>query len=1182
MNEKVRMLAIVAALVVVGAVLWNVQFLSLPDRGSEEDEANRPVTDSVPNAVPPKPAAAPLEDTTEDPPELTEKRPAPEVTLAKNSQRGGRGKLSGTITTIDGTPIPADLVVTLHYIPDEARYDAGFDTVYATLEIDGKKEYEFTNLPFGQFTLFGTSATHSGTFNRKLSAQNREYTTGLSLYPATFISGSVVNTEGEAITNGHVFVTGWETGGRDVKANLYRSRGSEVATDEAGAFYMNNLQQRTPKYRLLAVAPGYAPSVTDLVPIGTTGVQIVLSGGASVSGHVVNQDTNDPAAGIPVVFATEYLLTGQEQTTDEEGAFQFDNLSAGTHRVAVTEDALVVTTDTREVDLNPGQILESIIVHIRTGGSVAGRIYDSESEMGIAGASIQAYPNDTTVAETKTGTSDASGRYVIEGLRDAAYRVNYQSVKGYPENRSYQDRKEIVASIGQRMDNIDFALSRGLRVAGRVVDQDGRPVEEASVRGESDQRNFYESTRTDVNGRFELYGISDGMNVEFVARAKGFAYNKMSTTYDAASPAEVEIVLTQEAKISGTLVDEFGNPAGGVNVYAVVGRDWDRRDSNTTSAAGEFIFEGLAPDQYDIKHQPRSGYLSYEDPLLETVTLKEGEHLKGLHLKLPTQVDSGIAIFGRVTNDIGEPVSGADVRAYGRNGGGSMNGLTDDNGEYRLTNAKKGMYQLNFDKDKHTNGYINQIEVGSEPIDFVLQREAGVSGRIVGPNHQPITDFSVALVNGGYNFNRARDLKRFTHEEGLFTVDGGRTDQEITVLARSEGYADTQVPLGKLQPGEVRQDVLVQMQVENIVAGLVVDSDGNPVSGAGIYRGQVPRNDYERENSKAATSSREGRFELKGIPSGTNIFSAAKPGLSPAQVVLQITDRKTVLTMTLAAGASIEGYVTVNGNPLADAQLYGSIQSADQDSRVNVNSQGRTDDKGYFKMSGLPEGTGSLSVSTPSSQGSRRNMSKSFETANGMSTQVDFDFVPASSAIEGYIFLGENEPGPGRVNVSITKDGVSESQYKDVDSTGYFLLEPLPAGTYSLRLYNADGYRGSTKTGELGENETLRIDFNMYGLTDIVCTVHYPNADEVMVGTINGTRAVEGEMSLVDASEVLRDVQNRKSVRDGAVTIPQLENGTYTVVMMAVKTNGTERTVDFRSKTVVVEDQGEIALEFSL
>jgi hypothetical protein len=1181
MSDKTRMVAIIAVLVVVGAVLWNLQFLSFPEKEDRQEVASPPIPEKTANTSAPKPATRQTESPAVSEKPTIEEEAAPAEFADKSSKRGGRGKLLGAIEMSDGQPIPSDLILTLHYIPDEARYDGDFETVYATLEINGKKEYEFTNLPFGNFTVFGTSATHSGTFNRTLSAQNREYTTGLSLYPGTFISGTVVNTKGEAVTDGHVFVTGWETGGRDTKANLYRSRSSEVATDETGAFYMNNLQQRTPKYRLVALAPGYAPSVTELLPVGTTGVQIVMAAGGSVSGHVENQDLNEPVAGISVVFGTEYVLTGQEQKTDEDGAFQFENLAAGSYRAAVDDDALVVTPGTRDVDLNPGQILEGVIVQIRTGGSVAGRIYDSETEAGIAGATIQAYPNDRTVAESKTATSDASGRYVIEGLLDAAYRVDYSSVKGYPQNRRFQDRKEIVASLGQQMDNIDFVLSRGLRIGGRVVDQDGNPVEKASVRGENDQRSFYESTTTDGNGRFELYGISDGLKVEFVARAKGFAYNKMSTTYDAASPADLEIVLTPEAKISGTIVDEFGAPAGSISVYAVVGRDWDRRDSNTTNAAGEFIFDGLAPDQYDIKHQPRSGYLSFEDPLIKTVTLEIGEHIQGLRLVLPTQVDSGIAIFGRVTDDIGNPISAVNVRAYGRNGGGSMRGVTDDNGQYRLTNAKNGMYQLNFDKDKYTQGYINEIEVGSDPIDFVLQREGSVSGRIVGPNQLPITDFSVALVNGGYNFNRVRDLKRFRHDEGRFTVDGGRTDRELSVLARAQGYADTLVPVGKLLPGELRQDVLVQMQVENIVNGLVVDSDGNPVSGAGIYRGQVPRNDYERENSKAATSNREGRFELKGMPAGTNLISATKPGLSPDQVIMQITERNTDVTLTLAKGASLEGYVTMNGSPLANAHVYASIQTSGPEARVHVDKQGNTDDKGYFRFSGLPEGTGSLSVSTPSSQGLRRNMSKQFETANGMSTQVDFDFVPASSAIEGYIFLGENEPGPGRVNVSITKDGVSESQYKDVDSTGYFLLEPLPAGTYSLRLYNTDGHRGSTKTGELGENETLRIDFNMYGLTDIVCTVHYPNADEVMVGTINGTRTVEGEMSLVDASEILREIQNRKSVRDGAVTISQMENGTYTVVMMAVKTNGTERTVDFRSKTIVVNDQGEMALEFS-
>ena len=148
--------------------------------------------------------------------------------------------------------------------------------------------------------------------------------------------------------------------------------------------------------------------------------------------------------------------------------------------------------------------------------------------------------------------------------------------------------------------------------------------------------------------------------------------------------------------ISGSVVNENGQPLAGVNVSV-----WDafRQGANRatiTDAEGSFRVRGLMPALYSVSaHLP--AYVSQQNEFWPSATYyRIGETIK------ITMMPGGV-ITGKVTNSDGEPVIGMRVRAMMvRNAsdqeprpgtfGATLDGSTDDRGVYRMFGLPAGTY----------------------------------------------------------------------------------------------------------------------------------------------------------------------------------------------------------------------------------------------------------------------------------------------------------------------------------------------------------------------------------------------------------------------------------------------------------------------------------------------------------
>lgn len=180
----------------------------------------------------------------------------------------GPGSISGTVLTMDSGELPADLVLTLHLVPDETRYVGAIDTVLAESEPSVEGKYWFENLQLCRYVLFAKSQQYTVQSVVTLTKERPESTQDLQLYGA-WISGTVVNSDGNGISDGHVYLAEYISGGHVQKFGWYFSRGTGVETDDEGAFRIGNLVVQMPdlQFRLIATAPGYSSQFSFLLSV---------------------------------------------------------------------------------------------------------------------------------------------------------------------------------------------------------------------------------------------------------------------------------------------------------------------------------------------------------------------------------------------------------------------------------------------------------------------------------------------------------------------------------------------------------------------------------------------------------------------------------------------------------------------------------------------------------------------------------------------------------------------------------------------------------------------------------------------------------------------------------------------------------------------------------------------------
>ena len=171
----------------------------------------------------------------------------------------------------------------------------------------------------------------------------------------------------------------------------------------------------------------------------------------------------------------------------------------------------------------------------------------------------------------------------------------------------------------------DVPLVRGATVVGRVVDEQGVPIENAAVQvtrgGEGGMRDFVrrmrsrgESVRTDRNGTFTATRLTPGRGQRLDVRHDDYEDRSLGglDLEPGATSKGVRVVLRRGLEVRGVVKDEEERPLAGVEVElqqsftfrarrgAMAVMMPDRQPRRETGADGRFRFPGLKAGDYTL------------------------------------------------------------------------------------------------------------------------------------------------------------------------------------------------------------------------------------------------------------------------------------------------------------------------------------------------------------------------------------------------------------------------------------------------------------------------------------------------------------------------------------------------------------------------------------------------------
>jgi hypothetical protein len=469
---------------------------------------------------------------------------------------------------------------------------------------------------------------------------------------------------------------------------------------------------------------------------------------------------------------------------------------------------------------------------------VSGRIVAADGRP-ISGAQVLLVPTDAPRAQPRAVVSDVDGAYQfvlpsdgggtfwIVASRAGYLRAFYGSVA---------PREAVTAATGAIVANLDITLQRPAAITGRVFDENGDPVEGASVRA---------LTVRTVGGRRRL--------------APG-----------PAAPRQTDDLGSY--RVSGL-------PAGEYVLVAVVGQ--------ITGTDVSIDLPGYAATYYPGTRNPGEG---------QFVAVRAAQETTGVDFSLVRTTTARIA--GHAVDAEGEPVTGGIALNPSRRSGVvapvAAGARIGRDGSFEFTNVPAGEYALQF--SRHRNGSWNEGETASmlvtvtdadvTDLDVRLSPGSTIAGHIVveGGGAVPPGDIELSPVvldpDRSVTFS-GPPSRALIRDDLHFELAGLQGPRRLRVMRTPAGFAlkailvngsdvtDAVLELGR--PNQSLNDVEVILTNHiTEVAGTVADSRGRPAADTVVVTFAIDAS-LRYPGSRfisATTSDRDARFRIEGLPPG--------------------------------------------------------------------------------------------------------------------------------------------------------------------------------------------------------------------------------------------------------------------------------------------------------------------------
>lgn len=633
------------------------------------------------------------------------------------------------------------------------------------------------------------------------------------------------------------------------------------------------------------------------------GLRVVLDSGGFVAG-VVTWDDGSPAerAMVQVEEPREatrvFFGEPKGHRVDADGRFRITGLGAGPFKVIATApEASRPRPEGVEApksklsgpkwraearDVTAGAELALVL---GPGESVAGIVLD-ESGAPVTKFSIRTVKRSNGMVfggadagPTRKFDSD-DGRFVLEGLGDGAWSL-IADAKGYTSS------DPLSVDTPYSGPELTIRLARASRLAGIVVDPTGKPLAEASVEVEREQKirrvgPEHSMRRSDDQGRFELKDAPNGL-VKLRATHPKFAASQWLELRVA--PGEEREDLRLELSEGGTIRGSIhaselrSDVTWSVTITSKEGGDWNQ---TTADAAGAFELQRVRPGEHRISAHSRGGSPSEDKGksllmLHTTVTVEAG---RTVEVVLGAPSAQALELRGRVTIG-GEAAAGA--RLFVSRSGFFRQAESGADGTYSLMVDGPGRYSVNASLRDGGVSSGSAVEVldGAPTVHDIEFLDGRLRGRVIDAASEPVARASIQLAlvrSASESMRGATNANVHTDSEGKFELRGLTPGEHRLTISDDGGFGEPRfgalVVDSVVVPAEAaRDDLVLRVEPGAGIRCRVRGLDGGAAIGA-VVSARSPEGGTAGRTFGDRTSDGAGMCTITGLASGEHIVVA--------------------------------------------------------------------------------------------------------------------------------------------------------------------------------------------------------------------------------------------------------------------------------------------------------------------
>ncbi len=686
--------------------------------------------------------------------------------------------------------------------------------------------------------------------------------------------------------------------------------------------------------------------------------------------------------------------------TETDGSFVFEGLIARDYRV----EATAADGYAGPARLRLTAKAEPVTLRLRKGGVVEVVVTDRDGGKAVEGAAVE-----LRAPLAWRGVTGADGVATLRGVGSVWAPVAVTA-------RGFAPAAVMMSTSGDPLAPVRVAvtLGRGAAVAGRVIDDGGKPVAGARVTAALASEPFpvidprKDGVVSGADGAFTLPALAAGTYRLMASDASHAAATSTPFVVDGVSPRHgFELVVTAGGVIKGVVTDGAGQPVGAADVRVVTRGhvDWRPRRQAFTDNDGRFTIAGLPRRAVEVVAWHPSGASAIT--AADLVTKRDHD--------VTLVLDVTGAIAGAVVDAAGEPVGDAQVIAEPVWSGGTADrsawqvrgvqqAVTDAGGQFRFAGLPAGSYSVRAARPAAAEHALWQgkgmtAKPGDPPLTLVLAADGGVTGKVAFADGKPPALFTVE-VGGGHAVPVAS-------KDGSFSADAPAGT--VSVRIAGPGFvprrADATVEDGK------RADLgTITVEAGRSVSGVVLDADGAPVAGARVAAGALLTGgggelyiEDESINARSTETDVDGRYLLTGFgPHALTVVGGKDGAGRSSSVAVARGPDSAVVDLVLQPVGGVDGKVTRAGQPLTDTVVIANPIGATSSNFFVV-----TGPDGSFAFDALTAGQYFVYPMLGGGGGRPKDMvMRTLEVTAGKRTAVTIDA----------------SPGAGKLTVSVKTD----------------------------------------------------------------------------------------------------------------------------------------------------------------